>query len=208
MKTTFLRRWIASLLGTTAHSLPGATFVGRARTLDVAVSTAIPYRMRAGFPGDVNRTHPFSVEPAVNDPDDPVLGYGRAVVVVTANNSVRNMKAGDGALTKIYGVSVRPYPIQQSSGGMDAAFGTGTPPQNQPVDVLRSGYIMVPVVGSPTKGGAVYVWIAADSGDHVQGGFEAAADGGNTILLASDTGSITFNGPPDSEGVTELIFNV
>lgn len=203
-----MKNLITALLGSVfgAPRVPGIDR-GRFRTCDQN-RMAFPFRMPAGFPGDVNRTHPFSVEPGVNDPDDPVTFYGQAVVVDAANNSIRRVLAGDAALTKIYGVSVRPYPIQQSSGGMASSFGAATPPLDQPIDVLRSGYIMVPVVGEPTKGGPVYVWIAASDADHVQGGFEAEETPGSTILLADPVGSISFNGPPDEYGVTELVFNV
>lgn len=173
---------------------------GRARAGDVAFT----YRMGAGFPGDVNRTHPFSVEPALQDPTNPILGYGFACVVNTAANSVRQMAAGDTALTAVYGILARPYPTQQQSGGMSSPFGQQVPPATGVVDVLKQGYVMVPIVGQPTKGGAVFVWVAASSGSHVQGGFEAAATGGSTIALGA---RITFNGPPDANGIGELIFN-
>jgi hypothetical protein len=184
---------------------PAGVFVGRARTRDIAFQ----YRMGAGFVGDVNRTHPASIEPTLCDPNTPPTAYGQPVVVVPATNAVRPLIATDTALTAIYGITVRPYPQQQTSLTSVATtvpFGPTPPPTNQPIDVLRSGYIMVKVSGSVAvaKGGAVFVWIAASSGSHVQGGFEPVASAGNTIALDAKT---TWNGPADSGGIAELSFN-
>jgi hypothetical protein len=170
---------------------------------------AFQFRMGAGFAGDVNRTHPASIEPALNDATNPVAFAGSAAIVNTSANSVRTPLAGDTALTDIWGVLVRAYPLQQSTSTLayaQANFGSIAPGTVQPVDVLRSGYILVPVNGTVTKGGAVFIWVAASSGAHVQGGFESAATGGSTMALT--TGRCYWNGPADSSGIAELAFNV
>lgn len=176
---------------------------GRARTCDVA----FPFRMGAGFQGDVNRTHPFTVEPAPIDLTRPPLAYGLAGVIDSVTKRFRVVQPTDTALTAVYGIAVRPYPIQQATASNQFAaigFGSGAPSTIQPIDVLRAGYIMVPIVGLPGKGDPVYVWCAASSGAHVQGGFESANPGGNGFAL---TGSrITFNGVPDSSGIGEVAF--
>ena len=103
---------------------------------------------------------------------------------------------------------MRPYPFQQSSGSNygSAAFGNSTPPANGVMDVLRWGYMMVQLPSGETavKGGAVYVWCAAASGVHVQGGVESAASAGNTAALAN----AFFNGAPDANGYVEIAFNI
>jgi hypothetical protein len=70
----------------------------------------------------------------------------------------------------------------------------------QPIDILRAGYIMVPVVGVVTKGAPVYVYTSASNGAHVLGGFEATS--GSTAALA--TPKFQWNGPADSTGIAEL----
>jgi hypothetical protein len=172
--------------------------IRRAYTGDVAYG----FRMGAGFPGDVNRTHPASIIPGMNSPTNPARLFGDPVLVDTATNSYRGFLVGDTAITQIDGIAVRPYPTQQTSGGLNAAFGNGAPAANQPLDVLEAGFIMVKVNGTavPTKKGPVFVWIAASTGTHVQGGFEAAATGGSTVAITN----AFFNGPPDANGVTEL----
>lgn len=180
-------------------------YVGRARTCDISFG----YRMGAGFPGDVNRTHPANIEPTLIDPSAPPTLYGQAVVVDATSQGVRPLVAGDSSLTAIYGITVRPFPIQgQSSSNYGASnIGAATPPTSQPMDVLRSGYIMSTLSGSAAavKGGTVYVWVAASTGTHIQGNFEAAATGGSTIQLDAKT---SFNGPADASGVVEIAYNI
>lgn len=170
--------------------------IRRAKTRDVAFT----YRMGAGFPGTVNRMHPASILPRKIDTTNPPLGYGRAVLANTSADSVRNPVAGDSSVTTIFGVAVRPYPTQQQSGGMTATHGSATPPVQGVIDVLRQGFIIVKCVGAARMGGAVHLWIAADSGAHVQGGFEAAATGGSTVALTN----ARFAGVPDADGYVEL----
>jgi len=176
--------------------------LGRRMTHDGAFT----YRMGAGFAGDIARFPRAIVEPCYISPNTAVpLQPGLAVVVDTSVNGVRVLQSSDSALTSIYGVVVRVYPTQQTTGGMSASFGAANVP-GPIVDILRFGYIMVPIVGAVTKGQAVNVWIAAASGSHIQGGFESASSGGNTITLSSTR--TTFNGPADTLGIGELIFEV
>lgn len=172
----------------------------RVKTNDVAYQ----FRMGAGFAGDVNRTHPASIEPVLIDASAPPTAYGQAVLIDPTTQGVRPFASGDTAVTIANGVTVRPYPFQQPSTTNygSIGFGSGTPPTSGVMDILRQGYISAQVVGSPVKGGAVYVWCAASTGSHVQGGFEAAASAGNTAALAN----AKFNGPADSTGVAEIVF--
>ena len=173
----------------------------RARTLD----TAFTYRMGAGFPGDINRAHPFSALPSIQDPTTPVRSYGHAVLFDATNNSIRGFTAADTAVTKIKGVLVRPYPNSQTTGGMNASFGAATPPgARNVVDYLEDGFILVKVdniaAGAPAKGSAVFVWCAASAGNDIQGGFRCAASAGNTAAIVN----AEWNGPADANGIAEI----
>ena len=180
----------------------------RARTCDVAFT----FRMGAGFPGDVNRTHPAEIEPALNDTTNPVLAYG-VPVIATTSNTVRNIEVGDqsnGTALTPYGFSVRPYPLQASTGTAfgGAALGAATPPAGA-IDIMRSGLIIGVLnagVTAPTKGAPVYVWCAATSGSHIQFGLETAYSAGNTVQL--DPNRYIYNGPADASGVVEIAANV
>ena len=200
MKKNFLASLIAAIFDSPVVSRG-------VKTRDSAMAFA--YRMGAGYAGDVNRTHPVSIEPNLIDEDDGIGATFGLPVVVTATGSVRHLKASDSSLTTVWGVTVRPYPTQQASGGMSSSFGAAVPPTSGPCDVMRAGYMTVNLpagTGAAKKGGAVFVWIAASSGNHVQGGFEDAADGGNTIAL--DTKVYQFNNTPDYDGNVEISVNV
>lgn len=197
MKKFYVPRAPAIIGRVLAILRPGEIDMGRRRTRDVAFT----YRMGAGFPGDVNRTHPFSVEACLIDVANPPTAYGQAVVI-GANNGVRPVAAGDAALTAVYGVTVRPFPLQQSTGGMASAIGAATPPISGVIDVLRLGYVMVQLAGAPAKGDLLYVWAAAAAGADLPGQFTTTTTGGSTI--GPLTGSSNFNGPPDTNGVGEI----
>ena len=68
------------------------------------------------------------------------------------------------------------------------------------VSVFQRGCINVKCQkGSPVIDGTVYVRVTA-SGNYVVGGFEAEADGTNTVALVN----AQWNGPADNHGVAEL----
>src|SRR5262252_1733538 len=73
---------------------------------------AFTFRMGQGFAGDVTRIEAASVEPCLIDPTNPPTQYGQPVVLAAASGGVRQVLAGDGALTDIYGITVRPFPLQ------------------------------------------------------------------------------------------------
>lgn len=171
---------------------------------------AILYRMQAGFPGDPNRAHPFSIEPCLVHATTPPTAFGQPVVIDATTNTVRPMVAGDVSSTVIWGITVRPYPFQAPFGTAygGAAFGAATPAPLSAIDVLRSGYIMAILnAGSAAvkKGSPVFVWTAVTSGNHIQGGFESAANAGNTAAL--DPTRYMYNGPADALGNVEVICN-
>lgn len=189
-----------SLIALAVLAACGAASFPRGRTLDAAIT----YRMGAGYPGDVNRAHPASIVPRLQDGANPARLYGDPVMFGAANN-VRCFNAGDTAQTKIRGVVVRPASISQTTGGMSASFGTGVPPQSAvAIDVIEDGHVMVKCnntgAGAPVLGGAVFVWCAASAGNDVQGGFRAAVSAGNTAAIAN----AEWAGPPDSNGFAEL----
>lgn len=184
--------------------------VGRLYTKD---SSAFQFRMGAGFSGDVNRTHPATIEPVSQDPTNPPTFYGQAGVIDATSNKFRTVLAGDTGLTDIYGVTVRPFPFQQqnsvgSPGFGAASIGSAGVSSANSLDVLRSGYIMVQLnnfAAAPSvKGGRVWVWCAATTANHTQGGFETANTGGSTFELPATT---TFNGVNDATGIVELYFH-
>lgn len=190
----------AALAAMALSILTGPRPLKRAFTCDVAFG----YRMGAGFPGDVNRTHPFSVLAELLDTTDAVQFYGSPVLVNTAGTAVRGIKAADGSTTPlaIRGIAVRPFPTQQTSGGMTSTIGVGSPPASGILDVCRQGFIMskLPAGASVKKGDQVFFWAAATSGSNIQGLPVAAASSTNTISVTN----ACFNGPADANGNVEI----
>jgi hypothetical protein len=172
----------------------------RMRTNDVAFT----FRMGSGFAGDVNRSHPASVEANAINVANPPQFAGNPVFVNTATNDVRQGLGTDVA-GAIYGVAVRSNPVQagSSSGQFGAqGFGASALPTHGIVDVLRLGYIIVSIPPGQvvTKGGAVYMWIAASAGLHTLGQFEGVAAGASTVLISN----AKFVGPADAAGYAEI----
>lgn len=160
-------------------------------------------RMPAGIPGAISRNQMAQVEPQQFDPDHVFIAYGRAVKL-SASELIQPIGAGDTA-ADVYGVLVRPYPLQITSNS-DQALGAGTPPTSGINDVIVAGYISVQLYGATAakRGGQVYIRIANAGAGEVVGGFEAAADGGDTIT----PNGWTFMGPADADGMTEIRINV
>lgn len=181
-----------------------------ARFADVA----FPFRMGAGFPGDVNRTHPVEIEATLLATVNPVAFYGfPGIMMVTGGvqpNAIRGFTVGDDGVVDAWGFAVRPFPIQQGTGGMTSNFGASAIPVSPPVaDFMRSGLMMVsiPAGQNPSKGDPVFVWCAASVGLHVQGGCEAVAGGGANTAALSAT-KYTFNGPADANGNVEIAVRI
>ena len=191
--------------------------IGPARRMRFCDATqngvAFQFRMGAGFPGDVNRTHPASIEPMLVDATSPVTAYGNVGILDATTQGLRAVAVGDQSNTVLltpYASLVRPYPYQPASASNygAATLGAATPPITGSVDGLRSGYIMAQLntaAGAAVKGQPVYVWAAATANGHTVGGYETAYSAGNTVQLDA---RYTFNGPADSSGVTEIAFNV
>lgn len=198
-----MKKLIAAVIAAFTHKQ--GVSLGRMRVHDNY--SAFPFRMGAGFAGDINRTHPVPVEATLIDETYPVLLGGNAGILDSVSHAFRKIVAADQSdATDLlaWGMAVRPYPTQQSTGGMTSTIGAYVPPVEGVLDVMRKGLIMVKLntgVADSVKGGRVYVWAAATSGNHIQGGYETEYSTGNTVRL---TASFTYNGPPDANGITEL----
>lgn len=187
----------------TIGALLAAVFMGpplaRARTTDISFTFGIP----SGFPGTVTRTHPASIFPGLTNTANPPVAYG-VPLIVAADGTLRGVIAADGSTTPraIEGFLVRPYPTQQTSGGMSASIGAAVPPASGVLDYLQGGTIMakLPPGATVVKGGQVFVWAAATSGNNIQGQLVAAASGTNTVTITN----AEFVGAADAQGNVEV----
>lgn len=160
-------------------------------------------RMDAGIPGTISRADSLTVEQNIQNPAAPITAYGMLAKLV--GGKVSPLVSGDAA-TLVYGLAARPYPQQSFTNG----FGASAPPlasMAPMIDILRRGYMSISLSsggGVSAKGGAVYYRVATASAGKPLYGFEAVADGANTILVA---GAI-FNGPADANGNVEIQYNI
>lgn len=154
--------------------------------------------MNYGYPGTVSRSRDAVISNRVVKSTDSVgIAFGEPAILNSDNSYSRFGSTGTAAL--FAGVAVRE--VKQST---DYFSANGTYAPGQPCDVLSRGTISVVCnVGTPTAGGAVYVRVAANAGipTGVVGGFEAAADGANTVLL---TGVKWTTGKIDANKVAEI----
>lgn len=155
-------------------------------------------RMPIGFPGRISREDSLTVEAVPVSQATPPTAYGQFVKLVAG---VAQPLAASDPATVIYGLLVDPYPAQSSSDG----FGAAVPPAGGIADVLRRGYIVVPLVGgTAVKGAPVYVVTTAAAGYPVGSIVTAATTGGATAVAAN----ATFEGPADASGNVEIAYNI
>ena len=151
--------------------------------------------MANGFPGGYARqpdmivdTHPLGGSDNVAFGTPLIYSSGKVVAF-----------GSTGTAAAFVGVAARE--IKSALNYLDQNKGEFAP--NEAVPVFKRGCINVQNhVGTPALGGAVYIRITANSSipAGVVGGFEASADGSNTIKLTN----CQWHGAADSNGVAEI----
>ncbi|MFP5276971.1 MAG: hypothetical protein ACLGPM_07640 [Acidobacteriota bacterium] len=189
------------------RSTPGV-FVGRHRTRDISYPAQSP----TTFIGRVTRSTPAPrITPDPNDATNPVAYYGLAALA-TSTNTLRSILATDAGTSGIAGVAVQPFPTQASSGtnyGAQAIAALTAIPAGEMLNTLRTGFVGVycntAQVGAVTKADKVFVWCAASTGTHIQGGFENAAVAAITATAkVGNTGNGTVTAGPTVTAGTAL----
>lgn len=163
---------------------------------------AFNYRMPAGIPGDINRISAATVETQIITPTGTSgvpTAYGQAVVIDATTGNARLLAATDSS-SPIYGFLARPFP----TGGSQDPLATSTVPASGPCDVMVRGYMTVLLGGNiaAVKGAPAYVWCGATSSPNFQNTVVGTSSTVNTIKCGY------FMGPADSNGITELAFNI
>jgi hypothetical protein len=169
-----------------------------------------------GFLGAVSRVgYPVIVARQVLPTTPNPISFGDPAVFVAgasdgdyAVQSVADFIVGGGTFTaaKFTGVAIREVKTNLSylSLATIPANLIGTYAPGEIAEVLETGSICVKINnGTPFSQGPVYVRIAANVGipAGVVGGFEAVADGANTVAL---TGVVFRTGNLDANGVAEI----
>lgn len=136
------------------------------------------YRMPSGVVGSITRTLDTSVESVFLNAAKPVLSFGAPVKLVSGK--AEPFAVGDTA-SSIYGVLARVAP--SISGSTAQTFASQSPSTDVPNGIVVRGYVNVTcTIGTPVRGGTVYVRVVAATGKAI-GDFEATADGVNNVAF-------------------------
>jgi hypothetical protein len=171
--------------------------------------TVIGKSLNLGYPGTVSRSADCVIaarQIKATDPNGPKFGDPlvlNADSVGGTLSSLADFLTDGGTFTAAHfaGVAVREvkvvntyFPVPASAGYLPGDI----------ADAIERGSVSVKVnVGTPVSQGTVYVRILANAGipAGVVGGFEAAADGTNTVAL---TNVVFRTGNMDANGVAEI----
>lgn len=154
--------------------------------------------LNLGYPGNVSRSADAIIDNRIVKATDTTNIFFGDPVVLNPDNTYSKFGATGTAAT-FAGIAVRE--VKQT---LEYITSQGFYAPGQPCDVLTRGPIVVVCnVGTPTAGGAVYIRIAANATipAGVIGGFEAAADGTNTVQVP---GAKWTTGKLDANRVAEV----
>lgn len=152
------------------------------------------YNAPAGVPGTVTRLQDSTVDSVLLA---AVIAFGMPFKF-DSNGKAAAIEAGDTAAA-FKGIIARSVP--SISGASGESFADGSPTLDQPCGGLRKGFITVKCpVGTPVKGGTVYMRVVAASGKEI-GDLEATSDTTNSVALSGVEWAV--NGK-DSDNITEL----
>lgn len=165
--------------------------------------------LNVGFPGNPSRTGDEVNAARQADPSNShAISFGDALVLIgnSTGGTWRNVAdyiSQGGAFTaaKFSGVAIRNVKtmLQYSSLNGGTLDPIGSYVAGEMAEAIERGSVTVVVnVGTPVAGGAVYIRTVLNGAipAGVVGGFEAAADGSNTVLLTSvvfRTGNLDVN---------------
>lgn len=172
--------------------------------------------LNSGFPGSMSRlgerviaSRPVFATSTLN------LFFGAPAVIDTATDTYRSVAdfiAGGGTFTAALFAGVANREVKTDlnfiSLGNTGAISTNYYLPNEMAEVIERGSLTVPINnGTPVSQGTVYVRIALNGAipAGVVGGFEAVADGANTVAL---TNVVFRTGVLDAVGMGEITIKV
>jgi hypothetical protein len=163
--------------------------------------TSYLYQAPAGVPGDVTRPDESNVEPAMLVAVSSVYAQAFGIPMKYASGGISQFASGDAA-TVFAGILIREAP--SIAGSAAQGFDDAVPNPDQPQGLLVRGYASVKcVVGTPARGGVVYVQSVANGGVAV-GAFRAdGTDSGNAVALTLTQASWASDGK-DADNNAEI----
>ena len=161
--------------------------------------TAYLYRAPTGVPGDVTRTDETNVEPAMLVAASSVYAQAFGIPMKYVTGGIQQFNGGAETPASFAGVLIREVP--SIAGSIAQGFNDSIPNPLQVQGLAVRGYVsVICLTGTPARGGAVYVQIAAQSGRPV-GSFHTTDDGADAILLDNVTWATDGK---DADNVAEL----
>ncbi len=161
---------------------------------------AFLYGAPSGIPGAISRPDETNVEPAMLIAVSAVYAQKFGIPMVYATGGISQYDTGNTA-AQFAGVLVREAP--GISGSLAAGFDDNVPNPEQPNSLAVRGYVSVKcAVGTPARGGVVYVRVVADTGKLI-GDFEATSDGGNSVALSTTQATWATDGK-DADNNAEI----
>lgn len=162
--------------------------------------SAILYDAPAGVPGDLNDALNTVVESWILDSTLVPTNFGAPVKVVAGK--IAKIESGDTA-ADFYGILSRSVPTAGASLTEILNVSVPNPDTIQGVVVGGPGYVLVAcTIGTPVKGGAVYMRVTAVPG--AVGDLEATPDGAENVLLPNVTWQVSGK---DSNNITAVRVN-
>lgn len=158
--------------------------------------TSILYRASSGVAGDVTRPDNTVVESGLLNASNAPDAFGAPVKLVSGKFEA--IEAGDAA-ADFAGILTRIAPA--IAGDLVETYAGGTPNTDSVQGIAVEGYVnVVCTIGTPARGGVVYLRVVADTGKAI-GDLEATADGTDNVALS---GVVWAVGGKDSSNVTEI----
>lgn len=158
------------------------------------------YTAPSGVPGDITRVDETNVEPARLIAISSTYAQAFGIPMKYATGGISQIAAADAA-SVFAGVLVREVP--SISGNTLQGFDDTVPNPNQVNGLAVRGYVSVKCkVGTPARGGIVYMRVEADIGKLV-GDFEANSDTTKSVALTAAQATWASDGK-DSDNNAEL----
>lgn len=158
--------------------------------------TAFLYRAPSGVAGDITRQLDTVVESGLLNAAKAPAAFGAPVKIT--NGKFEKIESGDDA-ADFFGILSRIAP--SIAGDTAQTFASGTPNAESVQGIVRAGYVnVVCTVGTPVRGGAVYMRVVAATGKAI-GDLEATADSTNSVALTGVTWAVDGK---DASNVAEI----
>lgn len=160
------------------------------------------FQSPVGVPGDITRTDESNVEPAQLVAVAGVFAQAFGIPMAYAVGGMSQWQ-GSNVAADFAGVLVREVPGISGNIASDAALSPTVPYAPVPQGLCVRGYVnVVCTIGTPVRGGIVYIRVVAAAGKAI-GDFEATADGINNVALSADQAQWASSGK-DANSNTEL----